>query len=258
VIVGPGWPFLGLLALGLALFSLIPGCGLAVVENASSNRVRLDAPTLVDVDPAVKARKVAIATLAPGRARRTLRRDMLRVRTSGCAGVTTGSGFALDRQTVLATRDVLPGAGALKIAPRGGRTRALAAKQVFYLGELGVARVRGGKLPGRSASGRKVTPGASVAVVGAPLSPRPRLMPGVVVDSVPGRPFGIKGPVLRLSSQLPDHDAGGPVIDAKGRIVAVAFTTDPSTGFAVAVPVGTLTSLVAAHALEAAPACDGA
>jgi len=33
---------------------------------------------------------------------------------------------------------------------------------------------------------------------------------------------------------------GGPVLDAKGRLVAVAFTHDPGTGLAVAVPIGTL------------------
>jgi len=257
MIVGPGWPFIGLLAIGIAAFALIPGCGLAVVGDASSGRVRLDAPPLVDLDPAVQTRAAAGATVAPGRARRTLRRDMLRIRTNGCAGVTAGSGFALGLHTVLASEEVLPAAATLKVRPRSGRVRTLAAARVFRLGELGVARV-GGRLPGRSPSGAKVALGASVAVVGGPLTPRPRLMQGVVVDAVAGARFGIKGRVLRLSSKLPEDDPGGPVIDAGGRIVGVAFTTDPGTGFAVAVPVGTLRSLVGARALEAAPTCDGA
>jgi len=255
MIVGPGWPLLGLIALGIAAFSLIPGCGLAVVENASNNEVRLDAPALVQPDPVVEARAVAIATVSPGKARRTLLREMLRVRTNGCAGVTSGSGFALDPHLLLASRDVLPAAGTLKVGPRGGRARSLEAAQVFHLGGLGIARV-GGRLPSRAPFGQDTALGASIAVVGAPLSPAPRILPGVVVDTVAGGPFGIKGRVLRLSSQLRKGDAGGPVVDPKGRVVAVAFTTDPATGFAVAVPVGTLRSLLARRALEAAPACD--
>jgi hypothetical protein len=252
MIVGPGWPLLGLIAIGIAAFSLIPGCGLAVVENASSNEIQLDAPALVQPDPAVEARAVALPTVSPGSARRALRRDTLRVRSVGCAGVTSGSGFALDAHIVLASRDVLPAAGRLKAGPRGGRATGLGSAQVFHLGKLGIARVSG-RL--RSGSGKTPSFGASVAMVAGPLS-SPRLVPGVVVDEIAGAPFGVEGRVLRLSSRLPKRDAGGPVVDAKGRIVAVAFTTDPATGFAVAVPVGTLRSLVARRALEAAPACD--
>jgi hypothetical protein len=256
MIVGPGWPLLGLIAAGIAAFSLIPGCGLAVVENASDNEIRLDAPALVQPDPAVDARAVKAAAVSAAGVRRALRRDLLRIRTSGCTGVTAGSGFALGPHILLASGDVLPTAGTVKVGPRSGRVRTLEAPQVFRVGELAIARV-GGSVPDRS-SGKSVTPGTSVAVVRGPLLPSPRLTPGVVVDDVAGAPFGIRGRVLRLSSILPKGDPGGPVVDAKGRIVAVAFTTDPSTGFAVAVPVATLRSLVAARRLEAAPTCDGA
>ncbi len=255
MIVGPGWPFLGLIAIGIAAFSLIPGCGLAVVENASSNEIRLEAPALVPPDPAVEARAVSVPLVSPGSARRTLRRDILRIRTDGCAGVRSGSGFALDAHTLLASEDVLPAAGTLKVGPRTGRTKSLAAAQVFRLGKLGIARV-GGTLPRRAGAVRSAPLGASIAVVGGPLAPTPRLIRGVVVDAVAGKQFGIEGQVLRLSVQLQRNDAGGPVVDAKGRIVAVAFTSDPATGFAVAVPIGTLRSLVARRALEAAPACE--
>ena len=79
----------------------------------------------------------------------------------------------------------------------------------------------------------------------------------VVVDRVAGAPFGVRGRVLRLTSPLRPGDAGGPVIDAKGRLVAVAFATDPTTGLAVAVPLDTLHALVAARALDRVPACGG-
>jgi S1-C subfamily serine protease len=95
-----------------------------------------------------------------------------------------------------------------------------------------------------------------VAVVGYPLGGTPRLLPGVVVDTVAGKRFGVRGPVLRLTSDLRRDEPGGPVVDAKGRVVAVAFATDPRTGFAIAAPIATLRSTVAAGSLEALDRCD--
>jgi S1-C subfamily serine protease len=256
LIIGPGWTFLGLLAVGIAAFSLIPGCGIVVVDEAPGGQVRLEAPPLVEVDPRVEARAAAIANVAPGRATRKVRGGMLRVRNTGCDGIPTGSGFALGSKILIAHRDVLPGAGALKVAPRNGRARALDAARVYRLGEFGIARVER-PLPRKLPFGRSTSLGTSVAVVGYPLSAKPRLLPGVVVDRVAGAPFGVHGRVMRLTSALRHDEPGGPVIDAKGRIVAVAFATDPRTGLAVAIPIRTLRSLVARRALEALPPCEG-
>jgi len=253
--VGPGWPFLGLLVIGLAALALAPGCGLLVVDDPSSGRVRLAAPALLELDARVAARPVGSATLSPARARRQVRRGMLRIRTTGCDGVPTGSGFALGPRILLAQRDVLPGSGALKVAPRNGRARALAAGRVYRLGDFGIARVDR-RLP-RTLPVAQSALGASVAVIGYPLSTRPRLLRGVVVDRVPGARFGVRGNVMRLTSLLPHDDPGGPVIDARGRLVGLAFTTDPRTGLAVAVPAHTLGSLLTPRTLEALPPCDG-
>jgi hypothetical protein len=252
--VGPGWPFVGLLALGLAALLLVPGCGLLVAPDASSGRIRLAAPPLVDLDPRV--RPVAVASLSIGRATRRTRQGMLRIRATGCDDIPTGTGFALGPTILLAHRDVVPGAGALTVARRSGRARKVAAARVFRLGELGVAHVTG-RLPRSLPIAGSGALGASVAVVGYPLSARPRLLPGVVVDEVAGARFGVRGRVLRLTSVLRDDDPGGPVIDARGHIFGVAFATDPRTGFAVAVPIATLRTLVARRSLEGAPPCDG-
>ena len=99
MIIGPGWAFLGLLAVGLVAFSLIPGCGLVVVDKPPSGQVRLDAPPLIEVDPGVEARATALATLSPGRASRQVRRGALRIRNTACDGIPTGSGFASTRRS---------------------------------------------------------------------------------------------------------------------------------------------------------------
>jgi S1-C subfamily serine protease len=256
LIVGPGWAFLGLAAIGLAALVLLSGCGLIVVDDPSSGRTRLAAPALVDADPAVEARAAGVWTVSLGRARKQVRRGVLRVKAPRCDGTPSGSGFALDSGIVLAQADVLPGAGTLKVAPRRRPAKPFGATHVYRLGELGIARVDG-RLPRRISTAPGAALGASVAVVGYPLSASPRLLRGVVVDRVAGAPFGVRGRVLRLTAPLRRDEPGGPVIDAKGRLVAVAFTTDPTTGLAVAVPLDTLRSLVAARALEVRPPCDG-
>ena len=255
MILGAGWAFLGLVVVGLAMLVLVPGCGLVVVNESPAGGVDLAAPALVEADPAVEAKTAPVATMSLARVRRQARSTALRIRNVGCDRVRAGSGFALDSKLLLAGRDVVPGAGALRISSRKSAARAVAASRVYRLGDLVVARVAN-RLPRRGAAATRIASGASVAVVGYPLSRAPRLFPGVVVDSVAGAPFGVRGPVLRLTSDLRGDEVGGPVVDAKGRVVAVAFETDPRTGFAIAAPISTIRSSVAAGSLEAISHCD--
>ena len=256
MILGPGWAFLGLLAIGLVAVVLLPGCGIVVVDAAPSGDLRLYAPRLVDADSTVEARAASVANLSLARAKRQVRGGALRIRTTGCHDIPTGSGFALDPKLLIASEDVLPGASALRVSARTRRARTVGATRVYRLGEFGIARVDG-RLPRTLPYARSAALGSSVAVIAYPLSAPPRLLRGVVVDEVAGARFGLRGHVLLLTSTLEKNEPGGPVIDAKGRVVAVALGPDRRTGLTVAVPISTIRSLLAKHALEALPACDG-
>ena len=192
MILGAGWAFLGLVVVGLAMLVLVPGCGLVVVNESPASEVDLAAPALVEADPAVEARTAPVATMSLARVRRQARSAALRIRNAGCDRVRAGSGFALDSKLLLAGRDVVPGAGALRISSRKSAARAVGASRVYRLGDLVVARVAG-RLPRRGSAVTRTASGASVAVVGYPLSRKPRLFPGVVVDTVAGAPFGVRG-----------------------------------------------------------------
>ena len=229
LIVGPGWAFLGLLAMGLVAFSLIPGCGIVVVDEAPSGQVRLDAPPLVEVDPGRRSPRGALRDPvprpreAPGAARRAadpqhrVRRNPDRV----------GLRARLEDPDRATRRP----SGRRRAQGRSSERPSEGARRgaVYRLGEFGIARVER-RLPRTLPLGWSIALGAPVAVVGYPLSAKPRLLPGVVVDSVAGAPFGVHGRVMRLTSTLRHDEPGGPVIDAKGRIVAVAFATTPGRG----------------------------
>jgi hypothetical protein len=82
-----------------------------------------------------------------------------------------------------------------------------------------------------------------------------RMLPGVIVDSVPGAPYGAKTKVLRVTSAIQEGDAG-PVLDAKGRIVGAVFGVDERTGLGVAIPAAALRGRVAGRTLETLDSCD--
>ena len=82
-----------------------------------------------------------------------------------------------------------------------------------------------------------------------------RMLPGVIVDSVPGAPYGAKTKVLRVTSAIQEGDAG-PVLDAKGRIVGAVFGVDEGTGLGVAIPAAALRGRAAGRTLETLDSCD--
>jgi S1-C subfamily serine protease len=235
--------------------AFLAGCGGVVVEEPPNEPLRAPVPPVVEVDPSVGSEVSApIPTLARDSAERKARRGTLRVRNTACDGVSTGSGFALDAHTLITNRHVLAGASLLEVSTWSGRTLDVDSASVSRLGDLGIARVER-RLPEVLPLGRQVASGASVTAVGYPLGGELRLLPGVVVDYVSGGKFGIPGHVMRLTANVQPGNSGGPVLDARGRVVAVVFAIELATDLALAIPVETLRGLVAGRDLESLPPC---
>ena len=241
------------LGLTLVLTTLLTGCGIVVTDEAPTDLLQISAPALVPEFPEVDALASApTRTLSLGRARRVARRTALRILIPACDDEPKGRGFAVDAHTLVAHHDVLPGAGFLRVWAANRRSTAVGAASAYRVGDLGVARVARA-LPRRLPLALSVASGASVVVV-AERDGKLRMLPGVVVDSVKGAPYGARAKVLRVTSAVQDGDVG-PVLDAKGRIVGVAFAVDPRTTLGVAVPVSALRGRAAARVGEALEAC---
>ena len=240
------------LALGLTL--LLAGCGLVVTDEAPTEPLQLSAPALVEAFPEVEALAAApTRALSRGRARRVAQRAALRILVPACDDDPTGRGFALDSHTLVAPRDVLPGGGWMRVWTANRRSTAVGPASAYRVGELAVARVAR-SLPRRLPLARSIAAGASVVVV-AERNGKLRMLPGVVVDSVKGAPFGARTKVLRVTSAVREGDTG-PVLDAKGRLVAFVFAVDPKTTLGVALPATSLRGRAATRTLEALDACD--
>jgi hypothetical protein len=225
-----------------------------VVDEAPTTDIRASAPALLSTFPEVTALAPApTRTLSLAKARRLARKAALEIRIPACDDDALGRGFALDAHTLVAPRDAVPGGGWVRVETANRRSTAVGAASAYRVGELGVIQVTR-KLPRKLTPNPSVGAGASVVVV-TERDGKLRMLPGVIVDSVPGAPFGARTKVLRLSSAVRDGDAG-PVLDAKGRIVGAVFGVDERTSLGVAVPVAALRGRAAGRTVEALDACD--
>ncbi len=242
-------------ALGLTLFVtlLLTGCGIVVTDEAPTDALQVSAPSLVEAYTEVEALAAPARTLSLRRARQVARKAALRVVVPSCDDDSRGRGFALDAHTLVAHRDVVPGGGWVRVWTANRRSTAVGAGSAYRVGELGVARVAR-TLPRRLPLARSVAAGASVVVV-TERDGKLRMLPGVIVDSVPGKAYGARTKVLRLTSDVREGDAG-PVLDAKGRLVAVVYGVDERTTLGLAIPAAALRGRAAARTLEALDACD--
>lgn len=243
------------LAVWFAIVFATLGTGCGVVDTPPEHAPRPPLPTLVEPDGELDVLAgAALPTLARDSAERRARRLTVRVRNIGCEGLATGSGWALSRTLLVTNRHVLAGAESLELDTWDGHDMRVATPSVGRLGDLGIVRVAGtlpqvGKLGGAVASGDRVT------AVGYPLGGELRLTAGVVVNLVRGAPFDVPGEVIRLTAPVRPGNSGGPLLDRAGKIVGVVFAKEIATGLTLAIPVGTLTSLVRSGDLAPVPGC---
>ena len=243
-------------ALGLTLVVtvLLTGCGIVVTDEAPTGVIRASAPTLLSTFSEVDALAPApTRTLSLAKARQLARKAALEIRIPACDDDALGRGFALDAHTLVAPRDAVPGGGWVRVETANRRSTAVGAASAYRVGELGVIQVAR-RLPRKLRPNPSVGAGASVVVV-TERGGKLRMLPGVIVDSVPGSPFGARTKVLRLSSAVQDGDAG-PVLDAEGRVVGAVFGVDERTSLGVAVPVTALRGRAPRRTVEALDACD--
>jgi S1-C subfamily serine protease len=235
----------------------LSGCGSGnpLSEPAPPEQPEITVPALTAVDPAAKllARKT-LPTLARDSAERRARTLTVRVRNTNCLGVGTGSGFAIDKDTLITNRHVVAGAEKLDVSTWDGRTLPVSSAVVGVLGDIGIVDVSGA-LPQPGKYGPAAESGDLVTVVGYPLGGELTINRGTVVDRVDGSRFEIAGDVLRLTAQVRPGNSGGPVLDEKGKIFAVVFAIEISTGYALAIPIETMQSLIDSAGLEDVPAC---
>jgi len=204
--------------------------------------------------------------LAQDTLRRAAERLTLRVRNISCSGIATGSGFPIDEHTIITNRHVLAGAAVLELNTWDGTSldADVDESSTARLVDIGATRVAA-KLPAIAELGPDPKPGQKVTAVGYPLGGQLALSPGRVVGyldghSLPGE-IAFPGRVMQVSSRIKHGNSGGPLLDARGRVVGVIFAGEPGATdqdfmkVAYAIPLSSVQTLMQAGGEERIVPC---
>jgi S1-C subfamily serine protease len=244
------WPLL-LVAAALAVGQ---GCGGLAAEPPAASPEKLSPPVAGDAPAARGITQVRIPTLSQDGFERRAESITVRVRNLSCAGLGTGSGFAIDRSTLITNRHVVAGASRLEVNTSDGRTYDVTAAEVGVLGDVAFVKVDG-DLPVVANLDGRAQPGSKIAAVGYPEGGPFTLETGAVINRTPGERFGINGPVVRITADVRPGNSGGPLLDRRGRVAGVVFALELDTGFGVAMPMSTVNELLDQAGTTSVPAC---
>jgi S1-C subfamily serine protease len=142
----------------------------------------------------------------------------------------------------------------LEIDTSDGQRFEVAAAEVGVLGDVAFVTVDG-VLPVSADLGGEAAPGSDIAAVGYPLGGPLTLARGVVIDRVAGEPFGVEGPVARISAEVQPGNSGGPLLDDRGRVAGVVYAIEIATGHGLAIPMETVRTLLDRGGTTQIPEC---
>jgi S1-C subfamily serine protease len=223
---------LGRRALLAAALAAMAGAGCVSPPPADQSR----AATTTSTEPG----PAETGTLVAESLERHTREVTVRVRNVGCYELATGSGIAIGPDEFVTNHHVTEGAKELQVTTWDGRSLAVSVSAVSVSNDLSVVRVAG-RLPGvADVVADAPGPGDRVTAVGYPGGGEITFSPGRIVDLVDGAAFGERGRVIRATSTVRPGNSGGPLLDARGRVVGVVYAYEKATDYALAIPAATL------------------
>jgi len=184
-------------------------------------------------------------------------RMAVRIRNVGCGSVSTGSGFAIDAQTLITNRHVVADSAELQLSTYDGRDLTATTASTAELADLAIVRTTD-ELPAvpELAEGDP-EPGDEVTVVGYPDGGRLTVTSGRVIGATTDPLNENLGEVLVTDAPVEPGSSGSAVLDEEGRVVGVVYAKNTRDQSFI-VPVSTLRSMLDDSAAFAdAPSCAG-
>lgn len=182
-------------------------------------------------------------------------RMAVRIRNIGCGSVSTGSGFAIDANTLVTNRHVVEDSSALQLSTYDGRDVGATAASTAGLADLAIVRTAEPLPAAPELADADPATGDAVTVVGYPLGQRLTITTGTVLGATTD-PLNVNlGEVLVTDAAVEPGSSGSAVLDEDGRVVGVVYAKD-AEGHSFVVPVSTLRAMLDDEsAFAAAPTC---
>jgi S1-C subfamily serine protease len=198
---------------------------------------------------------------APGP--RAAQASVVRIQGTACGLGIQGSGWVIRPGVVVTNAHVIAGEHDIAVQPPPAGTFPAVPIAVDAANDVAILRVRGLPSP-RLAISPKDPSGGAVAMIGYPQNGPLRSVPGRAGQPVtalsPGAYGGSVRPrtVVPLRGRLEHGDSGGPVVDRRGRVVAMMFAADRSGGGGFGVPLDAIqAALASAHGRVSPGPCIG-
>jgi S1-C subfamily serine protease len=182
---------------------------------------------------------------AQQRLEQSVRGYTLRLRNLRCDMVVTGSGFAVDRRTVITNRHVVEQGRRLEVETWDGRSLAVASVEQATGPDLGIVHLAQDApdvAPKLAPHDPKVD--TKLHLAGYPEGHEQRVNNGVVVRYLDDARFDASGKVMEMSGNAIPGNSGGPIVDDRGRISGVVFAYETATGWIMGVPLSRLRALL--------------
>ncbi|GAB2455082.1 S1C family serine protease [Xylanimonas ulmi] len=173
-----------------------------------------------------------------------VQRMAVRIRNVGCGRISTGSGFAIDQNTLITNRHVVADAASLQVSTYDGRDVQVATASTAALADLAVVRTADPLPSAPQLSDTDPVAGDPVTVVGYPEGGALTVTHGTVLGPTNDPLHENLGEVLVTDAPVEPGSSGSAALDEAGRVVGVVYAkTDDNRSLLV--PVSTLRALLA-------------
>lgn len=222
--------------------SLLAGC--AAVEGVLEEVPRMPGPRATDLVPTEGAMDAPTGTgaLSPD-GFDAVQRMAVRIRNVGCGTLTTGSGFAVDANTLITNRHVVDQSDTIQVSTYDGRDVDVATASTAALADLAIVRTVG-ELPSAPVlADADPVRGDAVTVVGYPQGGALTVTSGTVIGSTTDPINESLGEVLVTDAPVEPGSSGSAALDEDGRVIGVVYAKN-AAGQSFLVPVSTLRRLL--------------
>lgn len=177
-------------------------------------------------------------------------RMTVRVRNIGCSGLSTGTGFAIDANTLVTNRHVVENSREIEVTTYDGRTIDVTATAVTTVADLAIVTTEQSIGVTSVLAQEDAAAGDAITVVGYPRGGQLTTVSGVVLGAV-NDPLGSSlGTVVGTTAPVEPGSSGSPALNEAGEVVGVIYAkNDAEQSFMV--PVSMLRSLIAQEGLLA-------